>query len=73
MDVWKSTASNMPTASWGVVTSSGDLQTAFEENRDYIMSETQADTFVQKPLAGVASAEHEIDGQRVAIHVRRLH
>jgi isoleucyl-tRNA synthetase len=54
----------------GIVTDSSELQTAIEENRDHVASEILANTLVDKPLADVEPAVHEIAGSRVEIFLR---
>ena len=73
---WSTTAARRSTAltndriEIGIVTESEHLTQAIEENREYIMSETQADRLVLEALAGVEGIEHELAAARLVLYVR---
>jgi isoleucyl-tRNA synthetase len=53
----------------GIVTSSNDVQTAVEENADYIKGETLAVQLASEPLDGADGVQHTVAGDEVVIHV----
>ncbi|MEQ8788578.1 MAG: isoleucine--tRNA ligase [Pirellulaceae bacterium] len=54
----------------GVVTDSDELKLALEENRETIMSETQAEKLVCEQLSDCDGVEHELAGEKLTLHVR---
>ena len=54
----------------GIITDSDELKQAIEENRDYILTETQADRLVFEALLDVEGVEHELAGARLVLYVR---
>lgn len=54
----------------GIVTQSEEVQTAVEENVDYIKGETLADQLTCEPLDGIEGVLHTVAGSEVMIYVR---
>ena len=53
-----------------VVSDDRQLQTAVEENTEYIQGETLAVSLSMQPMSGVEGAEHKLAGSEVSVFVK---